>query len=194
MEREIREPRGTACGAHDFRSASQPKAILRCLVDCKPSARMNRFRKMAPGLFLGLLNFHAAGSAGHDTTWPEARLDEQDEIKFALDVQPFSMSKRLTMRPAGPVCGVDELHAEIGWPDGGSLRARQLYAAPLPRPPRVNLRFDATTLTCDSAMRCITRFFLVNKTSPGRSDAVAREDGFGLVFMIFIEGPFSVRV
>jgi len=51
---------------------------------------MNGFAQNGAGIFLGdFLDFHAASGAGHEDHAAGGAIDEQTEIKFALDVQAF---------------------------------------------------------------------------------------------------------
>ena len=95
------------------------------------------------------------------------------------------MSRRLTMRPAGPVCDGDQIHAEHVRSDFGGFvgRMRELHAARFAAAAGVNLRFHDDDVGLEP-LRAFARFFLGEGDFAARSgDAVAREDSFGLVLV-----------
>src|SRR5713226_1564583 len=106
---------------------------------------MNRFAQNGAGIILGdFLDFHAAGGAGHENNVAGGAIDEQAEIKFALDVEAFFDQQSLDDAAGGAGLRSDQLHAknvagEISGFVGGT---RQLYAASFAAATCVDLRFD----------------------------------------------------
>src|SRR5260370_18949676 len=93
---------------------------------------MNLIAQDGRGSFLCVfLDFHAAGGAGHEDDATGGAVDEQPEIKFALDVETLFDEQALDDAAAGPGLRSDQLHAEnLAGEIGGFVgRTRQVYAA-----------------------------------------------------------------
>ena len=111
---------------------------------------MNRFAQNGAGIVLGdFFDFHAARGAGHENDVAGGAIDEQAEIKFALDVEAFFDEQALDDAAGGAGLRRDQLHAEnvageIGGFVGG---ARQLDAATFAAAAGVDLRFHDDNMT-----------------------------------------------
>src|SRR6267378_7441594 len=74
---------------------------------------MNRLPQNRAGLILGdFFDFHAACGAGHEHDAAARAVDEQTEIKLALDIEAFLDEHAFYNAARGTRLRRDELHAE----------------------------------------------------------------------------------
>ena len=85
---------------------------------------MNRLAHDGFGIRLGnFFDVHTAGSTSHENYFAHAAIDEDAEIKFALDVQTLFDKDALDGATAGAGLGRDEIHAQHVRSDvGGFVR------------------------------------------------------------------------
>src|SRR6266704_2801849 len=175
-------------GVHDFARQPQAERDFAGLVRLQTHGRMNHLAQNGAGIFPGdFLDFHAACGAGHEDDAAARAIDEEAEIKFALDVEAFFDEQALDDAAGGAGLRSDQLHAEnvageIGGLVGGT---RQLHAACFAAAACVNLGFnDDDSDVRPQTVRRFARFFSGEDDFTARSgDAVARQDRLGLVFM-----------
>ena len=90
-----------------------------------------------------------------NTGAPGLAVDQQSQIEFALDVQPFFDQQALYDAPLRARLRRDQVHSQDLRRDFRSFvgRTRQLHAPAFAAPSRVNLRFHHTHLGLQAAAR-----------------------------------------
>ncbi len=80
---------------------------------CRPTAGQDRFAQDGGGIFFGdFLDFHTARRAGHNDGGFDGTIDQDAEVKLALDVQPLFDQQTAHDAAAGAGLGRDQLHAK----------------------------------------------------------------------------------
>ena len=169
-----------------FDGQTEAESDFARLIKLQTDGGMNRLAQNGAGIILGdFFNFHAARGAGHEHDAAAGAVDEQAEIKFALDVEAFFDEHALHDAAGGAGLRRDELHAQDVAGDVGGLvgGARELDAAGFSAATGVDLRFhDANTRL--QALRGFASFFLGESNFAARgSHTIARQNCLGLILM-----------
>ena len=97
----------------DFERQVETESDLARLIGLKTDGWMNRFAQNGAGIVLGdFFNFHAAGGTGHEDDLAGGAIDEQTQIEFALDIEPFFDEKPFHDAAGRSSLRSDQLHAE----------------------------------------------------------------------------------
>src|SRR5712692_4182130 len=116
------------CG--DFAGKAETEGDFARLIGLQADHRMNVFAQDGCGIFLGdFFDFHAAGGAGHENGKTGSAIDQEAEIKFALDVQTFFDEYALDDAAAGTGLRRDEVHAQDVAGDRKSTRLNSSHSS-----------------------------------------------------------------
>ena len=121
-ERAIERLKKRHCRVHNFRREAESEGEFARLKRQQSSGGMNRLAQNRFGIVLGdFLDFHSAGGAGHKHGRAHRAIDENAEIKFALDVEAFFDQQAANDAPFRARLRRDEIHSEDALGVGGSF-------------------------------------------------------------------------
>src|ERR1035441_10017604 len=177
-------------GGGDLRGLkTEGKGQLAGLPCAKADGRIDGFLEDGLGIFGGhFFNLHAAGLGGHEDQPAGGAVEDDAEIKLAVDGRGLLDEQALDLLSERPGLMSDERHAEdiLGVQLGLLASASDLDATALAAASGVNLRLDhnaACALGEELAGHRGCFFEVVGHFAPGHGNAVFRQDFFRLILV-----------
>ena len=110
------------CRVHNFRREAESEGEFARLKRLQSRGGMNRLAQNRFGIVLrDFFDFHSAGGAGHKHGRAHRAIDENAEIKFALDVEAFFDQQAANDAPFRARLRSNEIHSEDALGMGSSL-------------------------------------------------------------------------